>query len=130
MNATVISLQKDGQRLITRQTCTTRKLLELQEEISRIADSDDSEDFLEYISIVANCHLVITTGTTVAHISAGMGIPTWVLLQKIPDWRWGLEGEKSFWYPSVRLFRQQDMGNWSQLIKQVKKELEQRLGKY
>ena len=130
LNATVISLQKDGQRLITRQTCTTRKLLELQEEISRIADSDDSEDFLEYISIVANCHLVITTGTTVAHISAGMGIPTWVLLQKIPDWRWGLEGEKSFWYPSVRLFRQQDMGNWSQLIKQVKKELEQRLGKY
>ena len=64
-----------------------------QSEIIQIADSDKPEDFLEYAAIVASCDLVITTGSTVAHLAAGIGIPTWVLLPKVPDWRWGLEGD-------------------------------------
>ena len=40
-----------------------------------------------------------------------MGIPTWLALRWIPEWRWGLEGERTAWYDSVRLFRQRD-GDW------------------
>lgn len=79
----------------------------------------DAWDFLETAAIVATCDLVITSDTSVAHLAAGMGRPTWLLLQALPEWRWGLEGETSFWYPSMRLFRQAEPGNWAELIERV-----------
>ena len=96
-----------------------------QEEISRIADSDNPDDFLEYAAIITSCDLVITSGCTVAHLAAGIGIPTWVLLPKVPDWRWGLEGNTTFWYPSMRLFRQGERGNWDEVMERVGKALQE-----
>ncbi|MFM7676586.1 MAG: tetratricopeptide repeat protein [Synechococcus sp.] len=80
---------------------------------------DQTWDFLETAAIIANCDLVITSDTAVAHLAAATGKPTWLLLQRIPDWRWGLEGESSFWYPSMRLFRQQRTGDWSEVFERV-----------
>ena len=57
-----------------------------------------------------------------------MGKPTWLLLTKIPDWRWGLEGETTFWYPSVRLFRQSKKGNWDEVLQRVSNALEEEFG--
>ena len=109
--------------------CLTSKKTSIgQLEALHIADSDEQEDFLEYAAIVANCDLVITTGTSVAHISAGLGIPTWVLLPKVPDWRWGLEGDTTFWYPSMRLFRQHERGNWDEVIARVATALQDKFG--
>jgi tetratricopeptide (TPR) repeat protein len=102
-----------------------RKMMPYQLDVLRIADSNMPEDFLEYAAIIANCDLVITTGSTVAHLAAGIGIPTWVLLPKLPDWRWGLEGETSFWYPSIRLFRQRDRGNWDEVMERVADALQE-----
>ena len=96
----------------------------MQEKINRIVNSDNPDDFLEYAAIVANCGLVITTDTTVAHLSASMGTKTWILLPKDPDWRWGMHGSTSFWYPSVQLFRQRKRNNWDVVMKQVTIELE------
>jgi tetratricopeptide (TPR) repeat protein len=84
---------------------------------------DNSLDFLDTAAIIANCDLVITSDTAVAHLSAGMGMPTWLLLCKIPDWRWGLEGESTFWYPSMRIFRQKESGSWGQVMQEVLVEL-------
>ena len=97
-----------------------------QSEILQIADSDKPEDFLEYAAIVASCDLVISTGSTVAHLAAGIGIPTWVLLPKVPDWRWGLEGDTSFWYPTMRVFRQIERGNWNEVIERVAEALQEK----
>ena len=97
-------------------------------EVLRLADSDLPKDFLEYAAVIANCDLVITTGSTVAHLAAAMGIPTWVLLPKIPDWRWGLEGDASFWYPSMRLFRQKVRGDWSEVMDEVVDALRNSVG--
>ena len=58
-----------------------------------------------------------------AHLAGGLGKPTWLLLTKIPEWRWGLESDQTFWYPSLRLFRQTEKGNWDDVIAQVKLEL-------
>jgi len=52
-----------------------------------------------------------------------MGKPVWILLKKIPDWRWGLEGETTAWYPSARLFRQTEDGNWSDVMIRVRNAL-------
>lgn len=80
-------------------------------------------DFLEIAAIVYNCKLVITSDTSVAHLAGGMGKTTWLVLQKIPDWRWGLDKETTYWYPSMRLFRQHRSGDWNELMVRVATEL-------
>jgi hypothetical protein len=49
---------------------------------------------------------------------------TWLLLHKVPDWRWGMDGSSSFWYPSMRVFRQKERGNWNGVLEQVAAELQ------
>lgn len=53
-------------------------------------------DFLETAATFANCDLVITSDTCIAHLAGGMGKTTWLLLKQVPEWRWGLEGDSSF----------------------------------
>lgn len=84
---------------------------------------DEAWDFPETAAIIASCDLIITSDTCVAHLAGGMGISTWLLLQQVPDWRWGMEGRSSFWYPSLRLFRQQARGDWDGVVQQVVEEL-------
>lgn len=89
---------------------------------------DSCWDFLETAAILAVCDLVISSDSALAHLAGGMGLPTWLLLKHVPDWRWGLEGESSFWYPSLRLFRQRQAGDWPELIERVATALRQRSG--
>ena len=89
---------------------------------------NDTWDFLETAAIIANCDLVITSDTSVAHLSGGMGKTTWLLLHKVPDWRWGLEGDTTFWYPSMRLFRQNERGNWNEVMERVAQALQEHFG--
>ena len=79
--------------------------------------------FLETAAMIANCDLVITSDTSIAHLAAGMGKLTWCLLHYSPDWRWGLNGEKTFWYPTIKLFRQRQRNNWAEVIDKVAIEL-------
>ena len=83
-------------------------------------------DFLETAAIIANCDLVITSDTSVAHLAGGMGKTTWLLLHKVPDWRWGLEGDTTFWYPTMRLFRQRERGNWYEVLQRVAEALQKK----
>lgn len=83
------------------------------------AEIDQAWDFVETLSILQVCDLVITSDTSVAHLAGALGRPTWVLLKYVPDWRWGLEGETTPWYPTMRLFRQQEANNWDPVIAAV-----------
>lgn len=117
-NATLLSLQKGfGSEQL--ETCTFRnRFVNCQDEVN------ETWDFLETAAIIANCDLVITSDTSVAHLAGGIGHNTWLLLKKLPEWRWGLEGDTTFWYPSMRLFRQKELGNWDQVIQLVTAELQ------
>ena len=84
-------------------------------------------DFLETAAILANCDLVISSDSALVHLAAALGRPTWLLLKQVPEWRWGLEGERSFWYPSLRLFRQRRRGDWAELMGRVAAALRQHL---
>ena len=58
-------------------------------------------------------------------MAGALGKQVWTLLPYIPDWRWMLEREDTPWYPSMRLFRQGETGDWSRVFAQVRAALEQ-----
>ena len=80
-------------------------------------------DFCDTAALVEHLDLVISVDTAVVHLAGAMGKPVWVLLARIPDWRWMLERTDSPWYPSMRLFRQQRRGDWSGPIFAAAEEL-------
>ncbi|MDD9878749.1 MAG: tetratricopeptide repeat protein [Magnetovibrio sp.] len=69
-------------------------------------------DFADTAASLAGLDLVISVDTATAHLAGAMGRPTWLLVPKVPDWRWGLGGGTTPWYQSLTLFRQTDAGDW------------------
>ncbi|MBF0309129.1 MAG: tetratricopeptide repeat protein [Magnetococcales bacterium] len=80
-------------------------------------------DFAATAAVLAGLDLLIAVDTATAHLAGAMGRPVWLLTPYVPDWRWGLIGERSDWYPSLRLFRQPGPEAWPELIRQVVGEL-------
>lgn len=81
----------------------------------------DLDDFAAQISAL---DLVISTSNTTVHMAGDLGKQVWTLLPYIPGWRWMLEREDTPWYPSMRLFRQNELGTWSRAFDQVRSKLE------
>jgi len=77
----------------------------------------------ETAAIMMGLDLVITADTALAHLAGALGVPVWVVLQSVPDWRWLIEREDSPWYPTMRLFRQRVRGDWPEVFDRVAKEL-------
>lgn len=80
-------------------------------------------DWANTAAIIAQLDLIITVDTSVAHLAGTWGKPTWVLITKIPDWRWLLDRSDSPWYPSIRLFRQTQANSWEQPLADVRASL-------
>jgi tetratricopeptide (TPR) repeat protein len=81
------------------------------------------QDFADTAALVAELDLVISVDTAVAHLAGAMGRPVWTMLQFRGEWRWGLAGETTEWYPTMRLFRQPALGDWEAVVKRVAAEL-------
>jgi Flp pilus assembly protein TadD/ADP-heptose:LPS heptosyltransferase len=79
--------------------------------------------FTDTAGVIENLDLVITADTSIGHLSAAMGKPTWIALTKTPDWRWLLARNDSPWYPSVRLYRQETLDDWSLPFDQIATDL-------
>ena len=87
---------------------------------------EDLQDFGDTAALIECVDLVISTCTSVPHLSASLGKETWVLLSFIPDWRWLLDRGDSPWYPSVKLFRQEKLNDWDGVLARVKGSLDVR----
>jgi hypothetical protein len=72
---------------------------------------------------IARLDLVITVDTLAAHLGGALGRPTWLLLQHSADWRWMHARDDSPWYPSLRIFRQEQQGDWSSVVSQLRDAL-------
>ncbi|MBE7941160.1 MULTISPECIES: tetratricopeptide repeat-containing glycosyltransferase family protein [Ramlibacter] len=85
-------------------------------------------DFADTAAVCELMDVIVTVDTSVAHLAAAMGRPTWVLVPMVPDWRWLLGREDSPWYQSIRLFRQSDDRQWGPVLERVGRELKARFG--
>jgi ADP-heptose:LPS heptosyltransferase len=111
----------------------TEQIAPLQDTFPLIDACSNSKDLTETAALIATLDLVITVDTSIAHLSGAMGVPVWLMLAHLSDWRWFEEREDCPWYPSARLFRQPSPGDWNSLVQQVRDALtflaEQRAGK-
>lgn len=81
-------------------------------------------DYVETSALVSCLDLVITVDTSVAHLAAALGRPTWIVLPYTPDYRWLLDRDDSPWYPTARLFRQGETRDYASVLDRVRNELE------
>jgi hypothetical protein len=94
------------------------QIQQLPEGIDRSAGA-----FLDTAAIIRNLDLVITIDTSTAHLAGALGVPVWLILGRVPDWRWREQGEVTAWYPTMRLFRQSQVGHWEELFAEIALEL-------
>jgi tetratricopeptide (TPR) repeat protein len=80
-------------------------------------------DFNETAALIDCLDLVITVDTSIAHLAGAMGKRVWLLLSDNADWRWFIDTESSPWYPKIKIFRQDQLGDWSSVLKKVEREL-------
>ncbi|RMH74721.1 MAG: tetratricopeptide repeat protein [Cyanobacteria bacterium J007] len=85
----------------------------------------DLHDFTETAAAIAQLDLVVTVDTAVAHLAGALGKPVWIVLGLAPDWRWLGDRDESPWYPTARLFRQTEPGNWTETLDRVVAALRQ-----
>ncbi len=96
--------------------------------LGEVADLVDLQqphgDFLDTASRVQGLDLVITVDTAMAHLAGALGFPCWVMLPcHRTDWRWLTGREDSPWYPSLRLWRQTERGDWSGVVARMRQAL-------
>ncbi|MBF0180072.1 MAG: glycosyltransferase family protein [Magnetococcales bacterium] len=80
-------------------------------------------DFAATGAVLGNLDLLVSTDTAVVHLAGGLGVPVWTLLHHAAEWRWLEERADSPWYPSMRLFRQRRVGDWPEVVAQVRNAL-------
>jgi hypothetical protein len=81
---------------------------------------DDGVDaFIDTAAMMINLDLVVTSDTSIAHLAGALGRPVWVALKHVPDWRWLLDRADSPWYPTMRLFRQSRVDDWSGVVRNI-----------
>lgn len=82
------------------------------------------KSFSDTAALLSQIDLLISVDTSVAHLAGALGKPTWIMLPLTPDWRWLLNREDSPWYPTARLFRQMERGDWHWVVNGVRDALE------
>jgi tetratricopeptide (TPR) repeat protein len=117
-----------GVRLVSLQKGAGTEQLASLPERDRIVEFSGEVDatagsFMDTAAIMKNLDLVITSDTAIAHLAGALGVPVWVALPFVPDWRWFLNRNDSPWYPTMRLYRQKTPGSWHTVFEQMNDEL-------
>jgi tetratricopeptide (TPR) repeat protein len=89
---------------------------------------DTDGAFLDTAAIMECLDLVVVSDSAIAHVAGALGRPVWVPLQKVPDWRFLVDGESTRWYPTMRLFRQPAPGDWAGAFAAIAAALRAQLG--
>lgn len=74
---------------------------------------------------IAALDAVISIDNTSVHLAGALGVPTYTLLQLSPNWRWGLKEGPSYWYPSVKTFRNRTLKTWIEVLERIVESLKE-----
>ncbi len=85
---------------------------------------DKLKDFTDTAALISNLDLVVSVDTAVAHLAGALARPVWILLPYIGDWRWLVGRDDSPWYPTARLFRQDETQEWDGVVARVRAALQ------
>lgn len=85
-------------------------------------------DFADTAGFIDHLDLVISVDSSPLHLAGALGKPTWGILPSAPEWRWGLQGERTEWYPTVRLYRQKKLHDWEPVIGRIAHDLRELVG--
>jgi hypothetical protein len=88
-----------------------------------IAPCPVTGDFVDSAALVAGLDLVISVDTAVAHLAGALGVPAWVMVPSMPEFRWLLDRDTSPWYPRHRLFRRARTDDWLGVAERMAPEL-------
>jgi tetratricopeptide (TPR) repeat protein len=120
------ALSTNGVRLVSLQKGDgVERLATSGVSIERLGDDFDAgpDAFIDTIAVMEQLDLIVTCDTSIAHVAGARGRPVWIALPHVPEWRWGLEGGTTSWYPTARLFRQRTRGDWSGVFIETASEL-------
>ena len=112
-----VCLQYGDFESLEKQAMQANVNLLIDRSVNQLVDMD------RFAAQAAAMDLVITIDNSTAHLAGALGIPVWVLLPHIPDWRWLLDRIDSPWYPTIRLFRQPAPGDWKSVLARVEEQL-------
>jgi ADP-heptose:LPS heptosyltransferase len=101
----------------------SEQVKELAEGMKIIDTTPDQTDLMATAGLIANLDLVISVDTAIVHLVGAMGRPVWMCLSANPDWRWLLERDDSPWYPTMRLYRQEQHEEWESVINDIETDL-------
>jgi tetratricopeptide (TPR) repeat protein len=113
-DATFVSLQKE---------VPSEDLPALKNQSSLAHFGHELSDFADTAAVVSQLDLVISVDSAVAHLAGALAKPVWVLVPFVPDWRWQFDGDDSPWYPTARLFRQDESRAWDRVIARLRAAL-------
>jgi hypothetical protein len=105
----IYSLQKDAGR----EQLSLPRSWEIDDLAPQLTDLAETAGAMQHLDVVVTCD------SAPAHLAGALGLPVWIAIPAVPDWRWLQEREDSPWYPTARLFRQRERGNWTEVFAQI-----------
>jgi hypothetical protein len=124
----VSSLNMPGIKFVNlQQNISNHELADLQSklmiQVYGYEQPNHSVGFDDLAALISACDIIISVDNEVAHLAGAMNIPCWVLLPKAPHWRWLSGVTLSPWYPSIRLYRQEQQGVWDDPLDKIRHDL-------
>ncbi|MHA1950105.1 MAG: tetratricopeptide repeat-containing glycosyltransferase family protein [Candidatus Thorarchaeota archaeon] len=117
--AKIFSLQKDVRKRVWPPQKEPVDLTTGSDNMRVVDMSEYLDDWQSTAAILESMDVVVTVDTSILHLAGALGIETYMLVPNIPDTRWGLEGEDTFWYPTVHVIRQEEPENWKLSFKKI-----------
>jgi tetratricopeptide (TPR) repeat protein len=81
-------------------------------------------DFGDSAALMTEMDLIITIDSAPAHLAGALGLPVWMLQLYTTDWRWMVDRSDSPWYPTMRIYRQQEPGSWEAPFAALKRDFD------
>jgi tetratricopeptide (TPR) repeat protein len=92
-------------------------------EVLQVSEIDNKGDIEGLASLICACDKVVSTSNVTVHLAGSLGIETKVLLPFSWDWRWGSDQTDSYWYKSLKLYRQSEIGDWKEPLHKLRTDM-------